>query len=157
MNANYQVDKLDLQIIQHMMNDAQISYADLGKKLFVSGGTIHVRIKKLQEGGIITGTRLSTNIQKLGFGVFAFTGIIMENTTLADEVAEKLKEIPQVVRLNYITGHYNLFAEIQCRSIADLQDILHNRIETLDGVKRTETFLSLKENFKRNVQVLEPD
>ena len=43
MNNKLNLDKLDLQIIQHMMEDAEISYADLGKKLFVSGGTIHVR------------------------------------------------------------------------------------------------------------------
>ena len=42
----YFLDKLDLQIIEAMMENAEISYAELGKKLFVSGGTIHVRIKK---------------------------------------------------------------------------------------------------------------
>ena len=49
MATKFNLDKLDLQIISAMMEDAGISYADLGKKLFVSGGTIHVRIKKLQE------------------------------------------------------------------------------------------------------------
>ena len=52
MAAKLNLDKLDLQIIHEMMETAEISYADLGKKLFVSGGTIHVRIKKLQEFGI---------------------------------------------------------------------------------------------------------
>jgi Lrp/AsnC family transcriptional regulator for asnA, asnC and gidA len=49
MISKLNIDKLDLQIIQALMEDADISYADLGKKLFVSGGTIHVRIKKLEE------------------------------------------------------------------------------------------------------------
>jgi Lrp/AsnC family transcriptional regulator for asnA, asnC and gidA len=47
MAAKLNLDKLDLQIIEAMMENAEISYAELGKKLFVSGGTIHVRIKKL--------------------------------------------------------------------------------------------------------------
>jgi len=47
MGTKFNLDKLDLQILEAMMHDAEISYAELGKKLFVSGGTIHVRIKKL--------------------------------------------------------------------------------------------------------------
>ena len=59
MAVKFNFDKLDLQIIHEMMENAEISYADLGKKLFVSGGTIHVRIKKLQELGIVKGTKLT--------------------------------------------------------------------------------------------------
>ena len=58
MNPKLNLDKLDLQIIQEMMEDAEVSYADLGKKLFVSGGTIHVRIKKLEELGVVKGKKL---------------------------------------------------------------------------------------------------
>ena len=53
MTSKLNIDKLDLQIIQALMNNADISYADLGKQLFVSGGTIHVRIKKLEELKIV--------------------------------------------------------------------------------------------------------
>ncbi len=63
MSAKLNLDKLDLQIIQEMMENAEISYADLGKKLFVSGGTIHVRIKKLQELGIVKGTKLNVDLK----------------------------------------------------------------------------------------------
>ena len=78
MAAKLNLDKLDLQIIQHMMENAEISYADLGKKLFVSGGTIHVRIKKLQEAGVVKGTRLSADLKLLGYDVIAFIGILLD-------------------------------------------------------------------------------
>ena len=156
MTSKYQLDKLDLQIIQHMMNDAKISYADLGKNLFVSGGTIHVRIKKLQDSGIIKGSKLNIDMPRLGYEISAFVGIIIDNSLLSDEVANRLKNIPEIVRLNYTTGHYNLLAEVQCRSIAELQEILHYKIESIEGIKRTETLISLKEDFKRSVQVIEP-
>ena len=48
MAAKFNIDKLDLKIIQEMLENAEMPYAELGKKLFVSGGTIHVRIKKLE-------------------------------------------------------------------------------------------------------------
>ncbi|MCH5715281.1 winged helix-turn-helix transcriptional regulator [Niabella hibiscisoli] len=77
MNSKLNLDKLDLQIIEHMMDDAEISYADLGKKLFVSGGTIHVRIKKLQKDGVVKGTRLNPDLKLLGYDVIAFIGIYL--------------------------------------------------------------------------------
>ena len=75
MGAKLNLDKLDLQIIEAMMENAEISYAELGKKLFVSGGTIHVRIKKLQEFGIVKGTRLNVDLKLLGYDITAFVGI----------------------------------------------------------------------------------
>src|SRR6187397_614533 len=106
MGAKLNLDKLDLQIIHAMMDDAGISYADLGKKLFVSGGTIHVRIKKLQEMGIVKGTKLNVDLKLLGYDITAFVGIYLEKSSLYDVVAEDLKKIPEIVRLNYITGNY---------------------------------------------------
>ena len=82
MGGKLNLDKLDLQIIHEMMETAEISYADLGKKLFVSGGTIHVRIKKLQEAGIVKGTRLKADIKLLGYDVIAFIGIYLEKSSL---------------------------------------------------------------------------
>ena len=94
MGSKLNLDKLDLQIIQIMMEDAGISYADLGKQLFVSGGTIHVRIKKLQEIGIVKGTRLNVDLKLLGYDITAFVGIFLEKSSLYDQVAEDLKKIP---------------------------------------------------------------
>ena len=81
MAAKLNLDKLDLQIIHHMMENAEISYADLGKKLFVSGGTIHVRIKKLQEAGVVKGTRLNADLKQLGYDVIAFIGIYLKESS----------------------------------------------------------------------------
>jgi Lrp/AsnC family transcriptional regulator for asnA, asnC and gidA len=109
MAAKLNLDKLDYQIIQHMMEDAEISYADLGKKLFVSGGTIHVRIKKLQELNIVKGNRLAVDIKLIGYDVIAFIGIYLEKSSLYDSVAQELRKIPEIVRLNYTTGNYSMF------------------------------------------------
>ena len=105
MAVKLNLDKLDFQIIQEMMENAEISYADLGKKLFVSGGTIHVRIKKLQELGVVKGTRLSVDLKLLGYDVIAFIGIFLEKSSLYDTVAKELRKIPEIVRLNYTTGN----------------------------------------------------
>lgn len=155
MSGKLNLDKLDLQIIQHMMENAEISYADLGKKLFVSGGTIHVRIKKLQKDGIVKGTKLNTNLKLLGYDVIAFIGIYLKESSLYDSVAKELYKMKEVVRLNYTTGNYSMFAEIVCKDITELRDVLHEKLQKIKGIERTETLISLEESFARNVRVLD--
>ena len=154
LNIDKSLDKLDLQIIQSMMLDAEISYADLGKQLFVSGGTIHVRIKKLEELGIVRGKRLAVDMKVLGYDVIAFIGIYLEKSSLYDSVAEALQKIPQIVRLNYTTGNYSMFAEIVCTDIQQLKVVLHDKLQNIKGIERTETLISLEESFNRNIVVV---
>ncbi|MBL7759423.1 MAG: Lrp/AsnC ligand binding domain-containing protein [Sediminibacterium sp.] len=153
MTAKLNLDKLDFQIIQEMMEDAEVSYADLGKKLFVSGGTIHVRIKKLEELKVVKGKKLSVDLKSLGYDVIAFIGIYLEKSSLYDSVAKELKKIQQIVRLNYTTGNYSMFAEIVCKDIQELRFVLHDELQKIKGIERTETFISLEESLDRNVVV----
>ncbi len=157
MSNKLNLDKLDLQIIQHMTDNAEISYADLGKKLFVSGGTIHVRIKKLEKDGVVLGTKLNTNLKLLGYDVIAFIGIYLKESSLYDSVAKELFKIREIVRLNYTTGNYSMFAEIVCRDISELRVVLHEKLQKIKGIERTETLISLDESFSRNVQVMKLD
>ena len=153
MTAKLNLDKLDMQIIQHMIESGDVSYAELGKKLFVSGGTVHVRIKKLQDAGIVKGYKLNVDFKKLGYDVIAFIGIYLEKSSLYDSVAKELQKIKEIVRLNYTTGNYSMFAEIVCKDIEQLRFVLHDELQKIKGIERTETFISLEESFKRNVNV----
>jgi len=157
MHGKLNLDKLDFDILHYMMQDAEISYADLGKKLFVSGGTIHVRIKKLEEAGVVKGRRMTVDLKSLGYDVTSFIGIYLRESSLYDAVAAELQEIPQVVRLCYTTGNYSMFAEIVCHDIAELRNILHDKLQKISGIERTETFISLAENINRNVAVTIPE
>ena len=153
MSPILNIDKLDVQIIQQLMHDAGLSYAEMGKKLFVSAGTIHVRIKKMQEAGIITSMRFGVDLKKLGYDVIAFVGIYLEKSSLYDTVAKELRKIPQIARMNYTTGNYSIFTEIVCKDIAQLRSILHDELQKIKGIERTETFTSLEESLNRSVSV----
>jgi Lrp/AsnC family transcriptional regulator for asnA, asnC and gidA len=157
MAAKLNLDKLDLQIIEAMMNNAEISYAELGKKLFVSGGTIHVRIKKLEELGIVKGKRLKVNLGLLGYDITAFVGIFLEKSSLYDNVATELEKIPEIVRLNYTTGNYSMYLEIVCKDINQLRSVLHDSLQKIKGIERTETLISLTESFNRGVRVVDEE
>jgi len=153
MATKFNIDKLDLKIIQEMLENAEMPYAELGKKLFVSGGTIHVRIKKLEELGIVKGKRLKVNLGLLGYDITAFVGIYLEKSSLYDVVATELEKIPEIIRLNYTTGNYSMYLEIVCKDINQLRHVLHDNLQKIKGIERTETLISLTESFNRSVKV----
>ena len=157
MSSKLNLDKLDLQIIHEMLENADISYAELGKKLFVSGGTIHVRIKKLEEFNIVKGKKMQVDLKLLGYDITAFVGIYLEKSSLYDVVAKDLEKIPEIIRLSYTTGNYSMFLEIVCKDINQLRRVLHDELQKIKGIERTETIISLDDGFCRNVQVAPSD
>ena len=106
------LDKTDLSIIAMMLEDAKTSYAEIGKELNVSGGTVHVRLKKLTEMGVITGSKLKVDFTKLGYDVIAFVGIFLEKSQYYSQVISSLNEITEVVSAHYTTGNYSIFARL---------------------------------------------
>lgn len=149
--ANYDLDNLDVQILSILMEDASIPYTEIAKKLIVSGGTIHVRMKKMEELGIIRGSHLMINPQKVGYDITAFLGIYLEKGSQYSDAVSQLKEIKEVVELHYCTGQYSAFAKIVCRDTAHLRKVLNEDIQALKGIQRTETIISLEESIKRQI------
>jgi Lrp/AsnC family transcriptional regulator for asnA, asnC and gidA len=65
-----------------------------------------------------------------------------------------LGKMPQIVRLNYTTGNYSMFAEVVCRDINELKTVLHDELQKIKGIERTETFISLEESFNRTIKII---
>jgi len=154
MNSKPILDQTDLLIISKMLEEAKTPYAELGKELLVSGGTIHVRHNKLKELGIITGSTLKVNFQALGYEICAFVGINLTKSAFYDHVLKTLKTIPEIVSAHYTTGQYSIFVKLMCKDSAQLREVLSKQIGLIEGIKSTETFLSLDEPINRMPQVI---
>lgn len=152
MAKNYEIDNIDLKILTLLTQDAKLPYTEVAKKVYVSGGTVHVRMKKMEDMGIVKGTTLSMDYSKLGYDVTAFLGIYLERSSLYDQVTEKLKEIPEIVKMHYTTGNYNIFIKIHCKDTRHLREVLHDKIQKVEGIERTETLVSLEESLNRHIQ-----
>ena len=148
---NLEIDNLDIQILSILMKNATTPYTEIAKDLIVSGGTIHVRMKKLEEMGVIKGASLEVNPQKLGFDVTAFLGIFLEKGSQYNAAVEKLKTVNEIVELHYTTGSYSIFAKIVCHDTNHLREVLNEHIQSVPGIQRTETFISLEEPIKRQI------
>lgn len=152
-NDFFELDSLDTQILSILMNNASTPYTEIAKKLIVSGGTIHVRMKKMEELGIIRGSNLIINPQKIGFDITAFLGIYLEKGSQYNNAVEQLKRVKEVVELHYCTGTYSMFAKIICRDTTHLRKVLNEDIQAVKGIQRTETIISLEESIKRQISL----
>jgi Lrp/AsnC family transcriptional regulator for asnA, asnC and gidA len=146
------LDDLDMQILDILIKDSRTPYLEIARHCHVSGGTIHVRMKKMEELGIIKGTKLIVDNSKLGYDVCCFIGIYLERASSFDEALAQLSEINEIVELHYTTGKYSIFVKVICKSINDLQNLLRTKIQAVDGIQRTDTFISLFQPIDRNIQ-----
>lgn len=153
MDKNLELDNLDYKILSILVEDARTPYTEIGKKLFVSGGTIHVRMGKMEEMGIIKRHQLIVNYDKLGFDITAFLGIFLTRSALYEVTLEKLKEIEEIITMHYTTGAYSMFTQIVCRDTNHLRDVL-DKIQLIEGIHRTETLISLEESINRPLRIL---
>jgi len=152
-NKPLDIDDLDLKILGILMEDAKTPYTEIGKMLFVSGGTIHVRMKKLQDLGIVKGAYLNIDHVLLGYDLSAFLGIYLKESSMYKSVISQLKEISEIVSAHYTTGVYSIFARVICKDTDHLREVLSSKIQKIDGIQRTETFISLEESIQRPVSL----
>ncbi len=151
MSENYQIDKLDRQILNALMENARAAYAELGKRFAVSPGTIHVRVEKMKQAGIIKGAKIQISAKQLGFDVCCFIGINLKSAGYYHEVVALLEKIDEVVEAYYTTGQYSIFVKLMTRSIDELQHVLINKIQSIEQVQSTETLISLQNPIQRDV------
>ena len=153
MTNNYEIDNVDLGILNILMENAKKPYTDVARKVYVSGGTVHVRMNKMEEAGIVKGSSLTLDYPKLGYGLTAFLGIYLSKSSLYDEVFAKLEKIDEIVTIHYTTGNYSMFLKLVCKDTGHLKNMLHDKIQKIDGIVRTETIISLEESLNRNVKL----
>ncbi|MDP4089055.1 MAG: Lrp/AsnC ligand binding domain-containing protein [Bacillota bacterium] len=150
--SNPQLDDLDYQILEILIKDSRTPYLEIARMCHVSGGTIHVRMKKMEDMGIIKGTKLLLDTSKLGYDVCCFVGIFLDKSSSFSYVLEEMKKIKEIVELHYTTGEYSLFIKVICKSISHLQDLLMNKIHVINGIQRTDSLISLSQPIDRNIQ-----
>ena len=152
--SQFEIDDLDKQILNMLINDAREPFTEIAKKLNVSGGTVHFRVKKLEDAGIINSSNLNIDPTKLGYDIVAYLGIYMKNSHLDKDGIDRLKKVKEIVELQITTGKYTLLAKIICKDTKDLYTVLGEKIQSIEGVSRTETFICLEEIVSRPLEII---
>lgn len=151
--ANYQIDDLDRAILGHLLKDSRMAYTEIAKNLLVSPGTIHVRMGKMEEAGIVECATLQLNSRLLGFDIVAFMGLHLSKSGTFDTVIPELKKIPEVVEAHYTTGVYGIFLKLVCKNTDHMRDVIKEKIQPIDGIDKSETFISLDASIDRGLKL----
>jgi len=151
MDSDYQIDNIDRGILSILMKDAKTPYTEIAKKMIVSAGTIHVRMKKMEEAGIVKKSRLNINYELLGYDMTSFLGIYLETGSSYKEVIEQLSMVPEIVEAHYTTGVYSIFAKIRCKNTKHMRHVLNEEIQSVKGIQRTETIISLEQSIDKQI------
>jgi len=151
MEDSHQIDDLDRKILSLITKNARIPYLEVARECKVSGAAIHQRIQRLTKMGVITGSEFVISPKMIGLSTCAYVGIFLDSASLYPQVVEDLKKIPEITQCHYITGGYSIFIKIFTRDNEDLKHVLHDKVQAIQGISRTETFISLEESFNRQI------
>lgn len=146
-----ELDSIDKGILNILQENSKMPYAEIGKALHASPGTIHARIKKMEKLGIIQKMDVQINYALLGYDITCFIGIYLNKSSHYDIALKSLKAINEIIDLHYTTGQYSMFAKLILKDTNHLREILHDRIQKIDGIQRTETLLSLNQSISRKL------
>lgn len=147
------LDGIDKQILNALMKDARMSLTAIGREIGISSVAVNQRIKKLEQSGLIDGTKLVINPKIIGYRTEAFVGVFLDASSKYKEAINRLKEIPEVTESHYTTGNYAILLKILCRDNEHLMQVLNNQIQKIKGVSRTETFISLEQQISRQIKL----
>lgn len=145
-------DTLDLNILKHLSSNARKPYLEIARECGVSGAAIHQRIQRLTANGIINGAECLIDPASLGYETCAYVGIFLRDPSQFQNVVDALMQIPEIVECHFTTGQYDIFIKLYARNNDHLLHLLQNQIQAL-GLARTETLISFKQVFKRQVPV----
>lgn len=151
--AKTTLDATDKKILRFLIKNARTPFLEIARECGISGAAIHQRIKKLEDMGVIQGSRLVVAPKSLGFDVCAYISIRVSDIKRQQDTVEELKKIPEIVECHYITGSYNLMVKLYCIDNEHLMRTIFDKILHVQGVSSTQTYMSLNESFQREIHV----
>jgi len=146
MSKEAKMDDIDHKILDLLVENTRIPYTDIAKKLLISAGTVHIRVKKMEEMGIILGSSLIIDWKKIGYTFTAYVGLLINNSSQIRHIIEKLRKIPNITVAHVTSGRFNIYLKIRAKSTTHAKNIIFS-LDEIEGVYRTESMISLEESI----------
>lgn len=143
---NSQLDEIDKKILDFLVENTRTPFTEIANQMGISAGTVHVRVKKMEDAGIILGSSLVINYKKLNYNFTTYVGVLLSKSNKTQEVLKILEGIPNVTELSVTSGKYNIFCKIRAKDTDDAKRIIY-QINDIEEVMRTESMISIEEYF----------
>ena len=146
MSKEAKMDDIDHKILDLLVENTRIPYTDIAKKLLISAGTVHIRVKKMEEMGVIVGSSLIIDWKKIGYTFTAYVGLLINNSSRISHIIKQLKQIPNITVAHVTSGRFNIYLKIRAKSTTHAKNIIFS-LDEIEGVYRTESMISLEESI----------
>lgn len=140
----YHLDEIDRKILDYLVENTRMPFTEIAKNMGVSAGTIHVRVKKMEDAGIILGSSLIIDYGRLDYHFSAYIGVLLTKSNRTQEVLKELEKIPNIVEINVVSGKYNIFCKVIAKNTEDAKKVIY-QIDDIQDVMRTESMISMEE------------
>lgn len=152
-NENIKIDGIDKKILRSLMQDARKPILEIARNIGISGAAIHQRLRKLEKSGLIAGSKFIVNPKVLGYTTMAYIGIFLDKAMSNPVAVKQLEKIPEVLECHYTTGNWSILVKVLCKDNEHLMHLLNKKIQQIEGVSRTETFISLDQQIDRQITI----
>jgi Lrp/AsnC family transcriptional regulator for asnA, asnC and gidA len=153
MAEKFQIDKLDRKILSMICANARIPFLEVARECGISGAAVHQRMQRLTRLGFVKGSHFMLDPKVMGYHTCAFMGIYLEKASMFKPVVEQLSKIPEITECHYTTGNYSIFIKVYALNNEHLKYILVDKLQSIQGITRTETLISLEESFNRQIPI----
>jgi Lrp/AsnC family transcriptional regulator for asnA, asnC and gidA len=147
------IDGIDKKILRALMEDARTPILQIAREVGISGAAIHQRLRKLEKSGLLSGSKFIVDPKILGYTTMAFVGVYLEKAASNPEAVKQLRKIPEVIECHYTTGNWSIFIKILSKNNEHLMHLLNTEVQSIKGVSRTETFISLQQQIDRQIKI----
>ena len=152
LNEGFELDDIDKRIIEMLQEDSRKPFVEIAKELGLSDPTIHVRVKKLQEAGVIEKFTAVLAPAKVDRGIAAFVEINVKPNTI-EEVIGNLGAIEEVLEIHETFGDYDLIAKLRAKTNEDLRDLVAKEILTIPHIVNTKVTTVLKTRKEEQLKI----
>jgi len=136
------IDKKDELILAELKKNARQSTKAIAKSVNIPRVTVHDRIHKMVEKGIIKSFNVSVDYKKIGFSseVFVFVSFLPNPDVSQRQLAKLIAKLPGVYEVHIISGEYDLLLKVRGNSLEDIGKLVVDKLRQLKGVGKTVTF-----------------
>ncbi len=138
-----ELDDLDLALLRALATDARQSQRALARKIEMSPPAVADRLSRLERVGAIKGYRVDVDWAALGYPVVVYLAVTAGPGMDLSEIIKAIQALPEAQDMSVVTGGLDLLVRLRVRDHEHLRELLLTEIFQINGVQRTETFLSL--------------
>lgn len=145
------LDEVDFAILSLLSEDAQMAYTEVAKRATISPGTVHMRMKKMRDLGVVNGATLNLDYARIGWKLTIFLGVFLRESSLFKKVIKQLGQVPEIVKIHHTTGKYDVFVKMHAKDSIHYRHLYQEHILSIKGIREVESFISVEQNLNRHI------